>query len=142
MPNPRNIRGYENLGYQGVTFAYDSTIVYSALQPNGSVSVGLAVTIVSNGTVGLCADADPVHGKLISVHADGNCTVQVDGGVVLPGGLAATLTPKSKIVGALGAASAKGYIRSVAAATLAEVAVARGFIIDSATATAVAVWLD
>lgn len=149
MSNPRNIKAYENISQDLLTFAYDSTITYDATKSNGSASVGLAVTMVSNGTVGLTQDGNIVAGKLIRVNDDNTCTVQVSGGMLLPGGLSATLTAGTKIVGALGASSAKGYIRSIAAttgsyvqATATEAQLARGYIIDSSTATAVAVWLQ
>jgi hypothetical protein len=149
MANPRNIKAYENIGQEIVTVAYDSTITYDATKSNGSASVGLAVTFVSQGTVGLTQDGDMVAGKLIRVNDDSTCSIQIEGGMTLPGGVSATLTAGSPIVGALGAASAKGYIRSVAAttgsyvqATATETQKARGIILDSSTTTAVAVWLS
>jgi hypothetical protein len=117
-------------------------IVYDATQPGGSAVVGRAVLIQPNRVVRLTADGTAVHGKLILVEADGTCSVQKEGHCELPGGNAATLTEGSKIVGALGAAGARGFIRNVAAATLAEVAVARHTIDDASIATAVLVWLD
>jgi hypothetical protein len=121
----------------------DSTITYSATAAGGSAQVGLAVRLVPGTaqTIELVGDAEAVFGKLIQVQADGVATVQYAGGMTLPGGASATLTIGSQIVGDLGAASAEGYIRSVDAATLAEVAVARGAIFDAGTTTAVEIIL-
>jgi hypothetical protein len=124
MADPRAAAGFEGINAEYATFTFDSTIVYSSSQRGGSASVGLAVTVVGNGQVGLAEDGEIVIGKLIRVESD-ICTVQV----------------------ALGAASAKGYIRNVVTATtptaaqVNEVAKARGTILDAATSTAVAVLL-
>lgn len=141
MADPRATVAFDGIDAEYLTYAYDSSIVYDQTKAGGSASVGLAVTIVASKTVGLAADAQRVEGKLGEVFSDGFCTVQAGGICTLPGGTAATLTPGSKIVGALSGGN-KGYIRSVAAATLAEVAVADSEILDAADATAVAVDLD
>lgn len=142
MADGRAVFATNEIDYEGVSFQFGSTILFNALQSNGSASAGLAVTMSGDGIVDLCADADSVVGKLRKVEADGWCTVQVDGGVTLPGGSGATLTAGTKICGALGAASARGYIRSIAPATLAEVAKGRHTIYSGATPTAVQVMLD
>jgi hypothetical protein len=67
--------------------------------------------------------------------------VQTRGFMTLPGGNGATLTVGGAVVGALGAASAEGYIRVAAPATLADVAVQRGVIVNNDVTTAVAVEL-
>jgi len=141
MPNPRNFKAFENIGQEIATFSGDGSIVYDATKPNGSAQVGLAVKMTGNSTVGLTTDGSMVVGKLIRVADDGSCSVQTEGGMTLPGGLAATLTAGLPIVGATGAAAAQGYVRAVAPAVLAEVANERGFILDSSTATAVAIYL-
>lgn len=151
MANPRAFTGYEGIGAENITCYADdfgvgtATIVYDETEDGGSAQVGLAVTpvAVSAGKteIDLVGDAGAVLGKLLRVEPDGACTVQVAGGMTLPGGDAATLTIGTKIVGDLGAAGALGYVRSVAAATLAEVAVASGKILDPSTTTAVQVWL-
>ena len=142
MANPRNTVAFDDIEGPTATFLIDnSTIVYDATQAGGSASVGLAVNLSTHKTVRLVSDAEPVLGRLELVEADNKATVRVSGFMKLPGGASATLTAGSRIVGALGAASAKGYIRSVAAATLAEVAVSNGRIIDSSTTTAVVVKL-
>lgn len=141
MANPRAIVDFEGIGALRETFQADGTsIVFDATRADGSVSVGLAVKVSASRVVALTTDASVVTGRLERVHADGMCVVQTKGGVTLPGGLAATLTPGSQIVGATGTAGAQGYIRT-SAGTAAEDAVARGEIRDATTTTAVQVML-
>jgi len=140
MADPRKTESFEGIGAVYATYLIDnSTITYSASETNGSAQVGLAVTLSAAKTVALAADAEAVIGKLIRVEADNRAVVQVAGYMTLPGGDSATLTLGSKIVGDLGAASAKGYIRSAASATAAELAVQSGVIHDAGTTTAVVV---
>lgn len=141
MPNPRAVVDYEGIGVRRVTFMADASIVFDATKANGSAQAGLAAQMTGNNTVGLTVDASEVIGRVERVHADGMVVVQTEGGCSLPAGAAATVTPGTKIVGALGAASAQGYIRS-AAASAAEAALARGEILDSSVTTAVKVMLD
>jgi hypothetical protein len=123
-----------------LTFKADGTdIVYDATQPNGSAVVGRAVMISGNGIVRLTADASPVDGKLLAVEPDGYCAVQTAGVVELPS--SGTVTVGTKVVGALSGGT-RGYIRSQAAATLAEVAVARQTVYDVSDAANVAVALN
>jgi len=140
MADPRSAVDFKGIGYEAQTFLHDNTIVYSATVTNGSVSVGLAVTIETAETVTLVGDGEGVLGKLIKVESDGFCVVQTGGYMTLPGGTAATLSVQKKIVGDL-LVSAEGYIREVATATAAELGVARGFIVDAGTTTAVVVKL-
>ena len=153
LATPRNIVGLEEtMGPHDITFKIDnSTITYDATKANGAATtmIDKAVTFSADDTVALCADGDAVVGKLISVTADLKCSVRVKGFVTLPGGASATLTRGKKIVGALGASSAKGYIRDVvvaagtyAAAEANEAQKARGMIINVGTTTAVGVLLD
>lgn len=138
MADPRTVLDYTELQAEYAPAIIDgSTITYDPTKIGGSASVGLAVTLSSDGTVALCADGDPVYGVLTEVEYDSKCTVQVEGYVQLPGGASALLTPKLKFVGALGASSAKGYIRAIAVATLADVAAGRGMIVDHSVTTAV-----
>ena len=133
-----------NIGVVGAYRTYkidDSTITYSATAAGGSSQVGLAVTFSADDTVALTADGDAVIGKLILVESDDKCNVMTDGTMTLPGGDSATLTLGATIVGALGAASAKGYIRSAASGTAAELVKARGRIENNNTTTAVVVTL-
>lgn len=141
MADPRADVRYEEIGALFLTFKIDdSSITYSATETNGSAQVGLAVTFDDDETVSLVADGEAVIGKLISVTADNYCTVQVAGAMTLPGGTSATLTNGKQIVGDL-LVAAEGYIREVAEATAAELAVSRGWIIDNSVTTAVVVYL-
>lgn len=133
-----------NIGVVGAYRTYkidDSTITYDATKAGGSAQVGLAVTFSAADTVALAADGDAIVGKLILVESDNKCNVMTEGTMALPGGASATLTLGTKIVGALGASSAKGYIRSAASGTAAELIKARGRIENAGTATAVVVTL-
>lgn len=142
MSDPRAAVRWDEIEPTFVTYKIDnSTITYSATAVNGSSQVGLAVTINSSELLKLTEDGEGVEGKLINVESDNFATVQVGGYMTLPGGNGASLTNMKKIVGALGASSAKGYIREVATATAAELGVCRGRIIDPTTTTAVVVCL-
>jgi hypothetical protein len=142
MADPRNTVSFTDIDYDAVTFISDgSTIVYDSTKAGGSASVGLAVTLSGNGTVALAADGDKIIGKLISVESDDRAAVQTDGFVTLPAGSGATVTRGTSIVGALGASSAKGYIRTTASATAAELVKQTGTIIDVADTAAVVVYL-
>lgn len=114
-------------------------IVFDATLTGGSAVVGRAVMLSGNGTIRLTADASHVLGKLVKVEPDGFCHVEVDGAVDLPS--SGTITAGSRIVGALSGA-ARGYVRSVVATVLAEVAAGRGLVIDATTATAVETYLN
>jgi hypothetical protein len=143
MADPRLSASIEGVNAVYASFIADgSTVVYSATEIGGSAQVGLAVTLVagSENTIQTVADAELVLGKLIKVEADGVATVQIAGGMTLPGGTSATLTPGKKIVGDL-LVSAEGYIRMQADATLGEVAVGRGIIVSDDPTTAVEVYL-
>lgn len=127
----------------------DSEIEYDAGEAGGSDKVGLAVTLTSTANVvSTVADGEKVLGKLIKVEADNRCTVQIGGGMTLPGGTSASLTVGKKIVGDL-LSSAEGYIREVADPTtvdptlaqLLELNDSRGLICDASTTTAVEVIL-
>jgi hypothetical protein len=143
MADPRDSVSFVGIGYETETFLIDnSTITYSATASNGTAQEGLAVTLSGNKTVALTQDGNAVVGKLIKVESDGKAVVQTGGHVELPGGNGATLTRGTKIVGALGASSARGYIRSVNTATAAELGVARGLILDVADTTKVMVRLE
>lgn len=137
MADPRNDVRFDGAGYQAVTFKIDdSTITYDATEPNGSASVGLAVNLSTHSTVQLAGNGEGVIGKLIKVEPDGMATVQIGGAMTLPGGNGASLTPGTRIVGALNASAAKGYIKNAST----EHTVSGGKILDASTATAVVVW--
>lgn len=141
MADPRLDTRFEGIGAVYATFKIDdSTITYSATETNGSAQVGLAVGFSDDETVELVGDGEEVIGKLVSVEKDGYCNVQIAGMMTLPAGTGASLTNGKKIVGDLSTA-AEGYIREVATGTAAELGVARGFIVDNSTTTAVVVWL-
>jgi hypothetical protein len=145
MADPRNAVDFEGIGILTATYKIDnSTIVYDATKPNGAATtmIGKAVALSADDTVRLAEDGDAIEGKLLLVESDDKCTVQVGGYTDLPGGASATLTRGSAIVGALGASSAKGHIRSAASGTAAELIKCRGRIIRNATTTAVVVHLD
>lgn len=136
MADPRETLDFQGQHADFLTFEIDnSTITYLATADNGSSQVGLAVTYTSggDGTVKLAEDGEFVLGRLAKVSDDNYCTVQVKGVMKLPVGSGAAITEGKAIVGALGAASAKGYIREVATGTAAELGRCRGFImIDEA----------
>lgn len=144
MPDPRNVVSVNGVKPFNVTAVIDGvSITHDAAEAGGSAQTGLAVRLVpgTEKTIELVGDGEAVFGKLLTVEADGTATVQTKGGMTLPGGDAAALTIGEKIVGDLGAGAAEGYIRAVAAATLAEVAVARGQIYGNSDPTNVEVIL-
>lgn len=142
MSDPRDAVRYDGIKQVRATYPIDaSTITYEATVAGGSSHIGKAVTINTSEVVALCADAEHVAGRLEKVEADGYAVVTVKGYVKLPGGDGAVLTNGKSIVGDLGAAGAKGFIREVATAQAAELGVANGTIIDPSTATAVVVLL-
>jgi hypothetical protein len=141
MANPRAVVDYMGIGFKAITMVADgATITYNSALAGGSAAVGLAVQVTGNNTAALAADGTEVIGRLERVEADGMCAVQIEGGCELPGGNGATLTAGSRIVGALNASAAPGYIRA-AAASAAEAAVAGHRILDASTTTAVKVML-
>lgn len=112
----------------GVTITFDRTLAGGA----ATTMLNKALSLSADGTVQLASDGEAIVGKLLGpVEADLRCTVQTGGYCTLPGGSGATLTRGNKIVGALGAASAKGFIR-IPAASAAEAILAKGQIITNA----------
>jgi len=142
MANPRNTVAFEGIGEVLATFIIDnSTITFDDTKVGGSAAVGKAVEMSAANTVALAADGAEVIGKLIKVSKDLKATVQIKGGMSLPGGNGAALTVGKKIVGALDAGAARGFIREVATGTAAELGLARGFIIDAGTPASTVVML-
>ena len=137
MADPREDTNHLGIGYNAETYGHDDTIVYDATKVGGSAQVGLAVTLESSDVVSLVGDGEEVEGRLVKVEPGGVCVVQNAGTMELPGGSGATLTPGSKIVGDLGAASAEGYIQTATSQHV----VSRGVIVDAAVTTAVVVRL-
>jgi hypothetical protein len=142
VANPRAVVDTEGIGSRRITQIADGSIVFNAALANGSAQAGLAVQQTGNNTVGLTLDATEVIGRLERVHPDGMCVVQVEGGCMLPGGNAATLTAGSQIVGALLPAGQGGGGGGIRAAVVAESHNARGRIVNAAVTTAVQVMLD
>lgn len=141
MADPRSAVSFEEVGCRKTFLIDNSTITYSATAVGGSASVGLAVMLSAGKTVALTNDGAAVEGKLIKVESDNMAVVKHEGHMTLPGGASATLTVGAAIVGALGAASARGYIRSAASGTAAELVKCKGEIVDAGTTTAVIVHL-
>lgn len=142
MADPRAATDLQGIGIRVATYAIDGvTIVYDGTKANGAPTtmIGKAVMLSAAKTVALTSDGAAVEGKLINVASDGFAAVQVGGYCDLPGGAAAALTLGKTIVGAVGAAAARGYIRETGTATAAELGVGRGRIVDAGTTTAVMV---
>lgn len=142
-----SVLSYNDIGALFATFAVNSggDITYARTSEGQTPEFGRACTLSGDSEVDLCADAEAVLGRLVKVEKDPTytyvATVQVSGFMALPAGDSATITRGKKIVGDLGAASAKGYIRDVATGTAAELGVARGIVVDEAAQTAVIVLL-
>ena len=96
------------------TFQGDGdTIKYDATKPNRSEAVGKAFKINENGIGELVADGDEIDGKVIAVDDDHKFTAAyLFGGLTLPLGTGATVARGNKVVGAVGASSAKGYVKA------------------------------
>lgn len=143
MSNPRKTLDYRDIGAPSklLPFTAGSDVTFDRTLPGGSAQVGLCVKISASKTVALVGDGEGIAGTIDHVEPDGTVVVHLGPVISVPGGTGATLTPGSRIVGDLGPSNAKGYARSVAAATLAEVAVARGEILDATDTDAVQVWM-
>ncbi len=142
MPNPRKTPSRMGNHRDNDTFIADgATILFDRTLPGGATAAILnkAVSLSADGTVQLTADGEAVVGKLLEVEADLRCLVQVGGVMTLPGGLSATVTRGSKIVGATGTAAARGYVR--AAASAGDALLARGQIWSNTDATNLEVFL-
>lgn len=145
MADPRATIKFDDIGLLPVTFNTDgTTLFYDSTKAKGigkAAGTGDAVMLSGNATVALTQDASNVIGKVILVEPDGKAHVDAKGFVKLPGGASATLTVGLPIVGAVGASSARGYVRVAASGTAAEVNIARGVIIDNSDTTNVVVML-
>ena len=102
-----------------VTSSFDAdgdTIAYDKNTENRSTAVGKAFKINADGKAELVADGDEVIGKVLAVDDDDVMTgAYICGGLRLPVGDSQTVARGDRIVGALGAESAKGYVKSVPA---------------------------
>ena len=99
------------------TFQGDgTTIKYDITKPNRSDAVGKAFKINSDGKGELVGDGDEIEGKVISVDDDHKFTgAYMFGGLRLPLGNGVTVKRGDKVVGALGASSAKGHVKGAPA---------------------------
>jgi len=141
MSNPRLSVNTDGIGFEAVTVKIDNaTITYDVTKPNGTAQAGLAVTLSADDTVALAGDGEHVFGKLLSVSDDNMAAVQTGGFMTLPAGTGAALTLGKAIVGDL-LATAPGYVREVNTATVAELGVQNGAIVNAADTTAVIVKL-
>lgn len=139
MANPRDRVGFTTARNRRHTYRYDDTIVYDKTKPGNSLQVGRAVTETGEASdvISLVGDGERVLGRLEIVEADGNCTVTDWGVVELPAGASAAVTHGFPIVGALGPASAEGYVKADNTAVL-----GRGSIKKNADTTKLQVDLD
>ena len=99
------------------TFQGDGdTIKYDITKPNRSDAVGKAFKLNAKGIGELVGDDEEIDGKVIAVDDDDKFTAAyMFGGLRLPLGASATVTRGDKVVGALGAGSAKGHIKGAPA---------------------------
>ncbi len=133
MPAGRSQVAYDDIRYDAITMKIDNvTITHDVTKANGIGVIagsGPAVSLSADDTVQLAADAQAIFGKLLKVEPDGFATIQRWGFVTLPS--SGTITRGTRIVGALSTAL-RGFVRSAVAATAAEVAVARGDVVNIA----------
>lgn len=101
------------------TFQGDGdTIKYDITKPGRSDAVGKAFKINADGKGELVADGDEIDGKVLDVDDDDKFTAAyMFGGLRFPIGDSETVGRGDKVVGALGANSAKGYVKAVADAS-------------------------
>ena len=99
------------------TFQGDGdTIKYDITKPNRSDAVGKAFKINADGEGELVGNNDEIDGKVIAVDDDHKFTAAyMFGGLTLPLGTSATVARGDKVVGALGAESAKGHVKGAPA---------------------------
>jgi hypothetical protein len=145
MANPRRITGpLDGIGFRAATFLIDgSTITWSATDALGSAVAGRAVGLVAGtqNTVELVAAGQDILGRLDHVESDGACAVQFEGECKLPQGNGVTVVRGDKIVGALGAASARGFIGPGDGTSGATALAGRHTVLDVAVTTAISVML-
>lgn len=146
MANPRKIVGpLDGVGYKALTFFVDGVTIaaFDATVADGSTSAGLAVALIdgTQNTVELVAAGQEILGRLDHVESDGIAVVQVQGECKLPQGNAVDVVRGDRIVGALGAASARGYIGPADGTSGTTALRGRHQVLDDATATAISVML-
>ena len=99
------------------TFQGDGiTIKYDITKPNRSDAVGKAFKLNADGKGELVGNNDEIDGKVLAVDDDDKFTAAyMFGGLTLPLGNSATVARGDKVVGALGAGSAKGHVKGAPA---------------------------
>ena len=91
-----------------------STIKYDSTKKNRSEAVGKAYKINADGKGELVVDGDAIDGKVIDVEDDHKFTAAyMFGGLNFPLGDSETVSKGDRIVGALGASSAKGHVKAL-----------------------------
>lgn len=96
----------------GTTISYDKNAI------NRSTAVGKMFKINTDGKAELVSDGDEILGIVLAVDSDDMMTgAHIFAGLRLPIGKNATIARGDKIVGAVGASNAKGYVRSTTPAT-------------------------
>jgi hypothetical protein len=137
MASGRNQVDYTDINFSAQTYKIDGvTIQYDRTKPYGisvAAGAGLAVTLIDDDTVALTRDGDGLEGKLVKVEIDGFATVQIDGFTTLQKGDsgAGTATRLHRVVGAT-RGGVRGFVRDVAPAVAAELAVMDGEFINVA----------
>lgn len=103
----------ENVFLETDTYRGDgTTILYDATKRNRSDAVGKAYKRNPDGTHSLVDDGEEVEGIVLQVASDNRFTgAYLFGGLFFLIGDGETVTRNSKIVGALGPDSAKGYVK-------------------------------
>ena len=90
------------------------TIKYDITKPGRSDAVGKAFKINADGKGELVDDGDEIDGKVLDVDDDHKFTAAyMFGGLRFPIGDSETVGRGDKIIGALGAGSAKGHVKGV-----------------------------
>ena len=118
MPDPRNTVAFDEVATRRVTYKIDNvTIIYDKTKTKGSAQVGFAVGLSDDGIVELVNDNNVIEGKLDEVFPDNKASVIVDGYAFLPAGAAAAVAIGRKVIGALGPAGARGFVKAVPAAS-------------------------
>jgi hypothetical protein len=132
MANPRQKVMFNQIEPDRTSYMADkTTIVPDRTLPGGSAQVGKAVMLVAGGAPGVIAlttDASYAIGTLESCEPDGVCTVLTGDYVQMPA--AAAMAVGQRVCGALSTGN-RGYIRAIVPATLADVANARGVVVDA-----------
>jgi hypothetical protein len=145
MANPRKITGpLDGIGFRAVTFKADGvTITFDPAAKLGSAVSGRAVALVAGtqDTVELVAADQAILGRLDHVEGDDVAVVQIEGECKLPQGNAVDVVRNNRIVGALGPASARGFIGPAVGTSGTTALAGRHLVLDDAVATAISVML-